>query len=678
MVFLLFGAFACNSPKIVNATSTVFFQQDGSLLVITPSGQVNRWNAQGSSSQNVATKADQVYFTQILSDQKHIGVVEEERSRLIDIELKEQTRTFPRGGKDMRGLTLLSNGHLLLMNRQGFLEEWQEDKKVRELTLSWDREQPQVMLGVFSPDGRLLVTVTEGDSVARVWDYKTGALVVALTGVVSHKGSVQTAAFSMDGKSILTGGVDGQVFLWVLGGRDAYTPFPLLLGAFPGVAVTSLALAVDQRTAVIGDSQGAVRILKAQTYEYRGGKYQRWAMWKSLYIHQGNVESVHISWDGARVASVGGDRIVRVHENKPDAVTSWPLNPKRIAFSSDGERFLTVNSSDPSVVQVWSTEALKQNLPLASNAIITITGKTTPYYVAKFSPDGTKIMGAGIQYPNRIDPRIGKVEIWSIVNPRIPSLLGNADDFINSPQGPEFFGNQFLATGLFTSANGGCKQITLWDLSSFEAPSNFKKLYQFPCVTDTSSLQFAIFSPDGTLMFPPNPALNEILMWDVSGVANKAISLLGAFPNERTPYGITIAQFSSDQNHLYTVTGAGTVQDWDIRDKKSPTLSTEWLTTQESASLVSSDLRAAIFSSGAGRMMLDRKKQHITIFDMAGQRPLFQFLPDQTEEVKEAVMSLDGRYVLATVMLDGGPTPETHLFLWQVPTMKELFQLSVE
>src|SRR5262249_50248491 len=74
----------------------------------------------------------------------------------------------------------------------------------------------------FSPDGTRIVTVggQRGAHEATVWDARTGAELLALTG---HTNMVLSAAFSPDGTWIVTGSVDGTAKVW-----DARTGAPRL------------------------------------------------------------------------------------------------------------------------------------------------------------------------------------------------------------------------------------------------------------------------------------------------------------------------------------------------------------------------------------------------------------------------------------------------------------------
>jgi WD40 repeat protein len=58
----------------------------------------------------------------------------------------------------------------------------------------------------FSRDGRWVVTAGPGR--AGLWDAGSGGLVTLLRG---HRGRVTSAAFSPNGRAIVTGGVDGTV-----------------------------------------------------------------------------------------------------------------------------------------------------------------------------------------------------------------------------------------------------------------------------------------------------------------------------------------------------------------------------------------------------------------------------------------------------------------------------------
>ncbi|MCZ8048580.1 MAG: AAA-like domain-containing protein [Microcystis sp. LE19-41.2A] len=76
--------------------------------------------------------------------------------------------------------------------------------------------QNTVITAAFSPDGKRIVTASE-DNTARVWDAETGREIASLNG---HQKAVITAAFSPDGKRIVTASSDGTVRVWPVENLD--------------------------------------------------------------------------------------------------------------------------------------------------------------------------------------------------------------------------------------------------------------------------------------------------------------------------------------------------------------------------------------------------------------------------------------------------------------------------
>ncbi|OGO29359.1 MAG: hypothetical protein A2W33_05005 [Chloroflexi bacterium RBG_16_52_11] len=97
----------------------------------------------------------------------------------------------------------------------GALELWE----IASGNASFNLEDPGLSPGspplliwsvVFSPDGRLLV-VASSDALIRIWEARTGELLVTLPG---HEKSVTSVAFSPDGRMLASGGLDGTLRLW--------------------------------------------------------------------------------------------------------------------------------------------------------------------------------------------------------------------------------------------------------------------------------------------------------------------------------------------------------------------------------------------------------------------------------------------------------------------------------
>jgi WD40 repeat protein len=67
-----------------------------------------------------------------------------------------------------------------------------------------------VLSAAFSPDGKKIITAS-WDKTARIWDATTGKELQALEG---HTSSVFSAAFSPDGKKIVTASGDKTARIW--------------------------------------------------------------------------------------------------------------------------------------------------------------------------------------------------------------------------------------------------------------------------------------------------------------------------------------------------------------------------------------------------------------------------------------------------------------------------------
>lgn len=92
-----------------------------------------------------------------------------------------------------------------------------------------------VMSVKYSPDGSRILSVVEKHS-ASVWDGATGSLVAVLSGDSAHpkrKLGDSYAAFSRDGKKIVTASVDGVIQIWTLSPPDVAPPPALPENAGP-------------------------------------------------------------------------------------------------------------------------------------------------------------------------------------------------------------------------------------------------------------------------------------------------------------------------------------------------------------------------------------------------------------------------------------------------------------
>jgi WD40 repeat protein len=311
-------------------------------------------------------------------------------------------------------------------------------KEVRRLEGQLGKTYPALL---FSPDGKTLACGGQSNwgatgAPARLWDVASGK---EIRSYAVHQDDVACAAHTPDGKTVVSGGKDGSLFLW-----DAATGKALHRLADHDGGVTAVAFARDGRLLASGGNDGAVRLwnvadgkvvrqldgpggpILALTFSADGkavwacaakGKAQGWATADGKSVRQFGckAEALHtaaFSPDGSMLASVPGFqgefsgtatvRVFRVASGK-EAVT---LDLKKqvtqrddngliglhcwaITFSADGRLLATSESIQTQglrvilgnhTVRVWELATGKQVLQATGLGVMTRR--------LAFSPDG--------------------------------------------------------------------------------------------------------------------------------------------------------------------------------------------------------------------------------------------------------------------------------------------------
>ncbi|QRV93089.1 hypothetical protein RhiJN_21107 [Ceratobasidium sp. AG-Ba] len=199
-----------------------------------------------------------------------------------------------------------------------------------------------------SPDGRRMAfDGPSGDngSPMQVWDLDIGARIWEnLDG--SGSGSIQSAAFSPDGRRIVSGSSDGTVRVWNPDTSAQAVTVGVRLGE-----VFSVAFSPDGRRVVSGSSDKTVRVWDAQTGAQIGAP---------RIGHSQSVLSVVFSPNGRRIASGSRDETLRVWDVDTSVQIGEPLVGHRrpvisVAFSPDGLRI--ASGSEDGTVRVWASDS---------------------------------------------------------------------------------------------------------------------------------------------------------------------------------------------------------------------------------------------------------------------------------------------------------------------------------
>lgn len=222
-----------------------------------------------------------------------------------------------------------------------------------------------------------------------------GAVAVIGEGVgpgpsLGHDPSVNSVAFSPDGKLLATGGSDRSIRLWDVGKRE-------MVGEFcAGSGVNSVTFNPAGSLIASGSTDGVVRLLEvgnlkgaAGTCNLNYGKAPR-----ELKAHKGSVLSVAFSPDGRMLASTGADKLLKlwgVEGGTQLNTLSDQATYGSAVFNPDGTRLVVASSegrSSGDVIHVWDLSSGK-----LSTIIRNRTSSETIYSKAvtaiAFSPDGT-------------------------------------------------------------------------------------------------------------------------------------------------------------------------------------------------------------------------------------------------------------------------------------------------
>ena len=268
----------------------------------------------------------------------------------------------------------------------------------------------------FSQNGRLLASASY-DHTIRVWNLETGDCHV----LKGHSDIVESVSFSPDGRLLASGSWDYTVRVWDLGTDECR-----VLKGHSGI-VESVSFSLNGRMIASGSWDHTVRIWNLGTDEYR-----------VLKGHSGIVESVSFSPNGRMIASGSSDKTVRVWDLGTDECRVLKGHSgivEGVSFSPDG-RFLA-SGSDDQTVRLWNLEGGLCHI---------FKGHSRPVTSVAYSPNG-RMLASGSDDQT--------VRLWNLEGGecRVLERFSSAIFCVTfSPSG------RFLASGLWDNT------VRIWDI----------------------------------------------------------------------------------------------------------------------------------------------------------------------------------------------------------------------
>jgi WD40 repeat protein len=359
-----------------------------------------------------------------------------------------------------------------------------------------------VMSAAFSPDGRLVVTASR-DGTARVWDAASGAPIGA---PLRHDGEVWSAFFSPDGTSVVSVSSDRTARVW-----DTARGAPIGAPLRHESAVRSAAFSPDGRRVVTASDAGTARVWDAASGAVIGPPLQ----------HGGRVWSAAFSPDGTRVVTASDDRTARVWDAASGVALGAPLQHGTgvlfAEFSADGTRVVTRSGSEAHVWDVASAAPKRVPLRHAQQVLY-----------AAFSPDGTRVVTASADHTARV---------WDAASgAAIGPPLQHEDKVWSAVFSPD-------GTRVVTRSGRGAQ---VWDAAS-AMPIGVPLRHE-------AEVYFAFFSPDGTRVVTASGRTARV--WDAA-----TSTPLGA-PLQHEDV-VNSALFSPDGTRVVTRSGVN-ARVWDV------------------------------------------------------------------------------------------------------------------
>ena len=375
----------------------------------------------------------------------------------------------------------------------------------------------------FSPDGNQIVSVSTTEGTIKVWDAATGTERLVLGGQKAGEGRVCFAAFSPNGKDIVSAGRDGIIKIWDSVSGDEKMNFQGHDDVIQTVSFNS-----NGSLFASGSEDKTIKIWNATTG----------SLVETLYGHDGPINTVAFSSDDKTIISGSYDSTVRIW----DIATSEELRTLRghrgnvtyVAFAPDGKQ--AVSGREGGTIKVWNV-----NVDRESKRFL---GHGSQVRSIAFSPDGKRLVSRSFD---------GNIKVWDVIS---CSEIMTLSEEIMTPfeAGSVFIQSTFSCDSVSFSPDG--KQIALHDKIKGIVIRDAETGHEITTLgNQEDDVRCLAYSPDGKHIVSGSWD-GKIKLWDVDqGTELIAISKAG--------WRVHAVAFSPDGKQFVSGSWDGKIRLWD-------------------------------------------------------------------------------------------------------------------